>query len=87
MRLVESEVNLLEDETLVGTLQLSKEVSDTVKADIDSAENILRRINDQREVYRACGRKASVLFFVLADLCKIDPMYQFSLDWYLNLFE
>jgi len=87
MRLVESEVNLLEDEQLVGTLQLSKETSDTVKSDIESAENILRRINDQREVYRITGRKASVIFFVLADLCKIDPMYQFSLDWYLKLFE
>jgi hypothetical protein len=46
MRLVESEVNLLEDETLVTTLAKSKDVSETVKSDIDSAENILRRIND-----------------------------------------
>jgi len=87
MRLNNAETSLLEDETLVTTLAKSKDVSETVKSDIDSAENILRRINDQREVYRGTGRKAAVLFFVLADLCKIDPMYQFSLDWYLNLFE
>jgi len=86
MRLVESDGNLLEDETLVKTLGLSKETSDSVKSDIETAENTMRRINDQREVYRACGRKAAVLFFVLSDLSKIDPMYQFSLDWYKDLF-
>ena len=29
---------------------------------------------------------ASILFFVLNDLAKINPMYQFSLDWYKGLF-
>ena len=37
-------------------------------------------------MYRVVGRQASVLYFVLADLNKIDPMYQFSLDWYKLLF-
>ena len=46
----------------------------------------MRRINDQREVFRNCGRKAAALFFVLSDLSKIDPMYQFSLNWYKDLF-
>ena len=39
-----------------------------------------------REQYRRVGAKASVLFFVLNDLNKINPMYQFSLDWYKALF-
>ena len=29
---------------------------------------------------------ASALFFVLNELSKINPMYQFSLDWYKELF-
>jgi dynein heavy chain len=86
-RLVESEVNLLEDVELVNTLGISKETSATVYSDIELAEITMRRINDQREVYRNCGRKAAALFFVLSDLSKIDPMYQFSLSWYKKLFE
>jgi dynein heavy chain len=46
----------------------------------------MKRIDDTRETYRPCGRQASILFFVLNDLNKIDPMYQFSLDWYKKLF-
>jgi len=46
----------------------------------------MKKINDTREIYRSSGRQASILFFVLNDLNKIDPMYQFSLDWYKALF-
>lgn len=84
--MVDSKVNLLEDVELVTTLGISKETSATVYTDIELAESTMRRINDQREVYRNCGRKAAALFFVLSDLSKIDPMYQFSLKWYKELF-
>lgn len=47
----------------------------------------MKRIDETRETYRVCGRVASILFFVLNDLNKIDPMYQFSLNWYKDLFQ
>lgn len=46
----------------------------------------MKRIDDTREGFRACGKRAAVLFFVLNDLAMINPMYQFSLDWYKDLF-
>lgn len=36
--------------------------------------------------YRPCAQRASILFFVLNDMGRIDPMYQFSLDAYIELF-
>ena len=36
--------------------------------------------------YRPCAERASILFFVLNDIGGIDPMYQFSLDSYIELF-
>ena len=47
---------------------------------------MMKRIEDAREHYRSSGRQASILFFVLSDLSKIDPMYQFSLDGYKELY-
>lgn len=38
------------------------------------------------QAYRPCAQRASVLFFVLNDMGRIDPMYQFSLDAYIDLF-
>lgn len=84
--LSESKVNLLEDVELIDNLQNSKETSDNIKQDLAQSEITMKKINDTREMYRSCGKQASILFFVLNDLNKIDPMYQFSLDWYKALF-
>mmetsp|Transcript_20737 Transcript_20737/g.31917 ORF Transcript_20737/g.31917 Transcript_20737/m.31917 type:complete len:752 (-) Transcript_20737:861-3116(-) len=84
--LQESKVNLLEDVELIDTLAISKDTSDDVKQTLEQAEIAMKKIDDTREMYRACGKQSSILFFVLNDLNKIDPMYQFSLDWYKALF-
>ena len=36
--------------------------------------------------YSPCAQRASILFFVMNDMGRIDPMYQFSLDAYIELF-
>ncbi len=36
--------------------------------------------------YRPCAQRASILFFVMNDMGRVDPMYQFSLDAYILLF-
>ena len=84
--LSESKTNILEDVALIDTLQLSKEKSDEIKNSLEASEIMMKKIDDTREIYRECGKQASILFFVLNDLNKIDPMYQFSLDWYKALF-
>lgn len=81
-----SKVSLIEDVELVKTLESSKNTSDEVKQSLESAEQTMKRIDEAREAFRPCGRQASALFFVLSDLNKIDPMYQFSLNWYKKLF-
>lgn len=47
----------------------------------------MKKINETRDTFRECGRIAAALFFVLNDLHKINPMYQFSLNWYRDLFK
>ncbi|KAH3750468.1 hypothetical protein DPMN_184991 [Dreissena polymorpha] len=37
--------------------------------------------------YRPAAERASILFFVLNDMGRIDPMYQFSLDSYIDQFK
>ena len=32
------------------------------------------------------AKHGSVLFFVIQDLANIDPMYQYSLSWFINLY-
>lgn len=77
----------MEDVVLIETLKQSKEKADEVKSTLEQAEIILKKVDDTREQYRHCGRQASILYFVLNDLNKINSMYQFSLDWYKELFD
>lgn len=37
------------------------------------------QINEARENYRPAAERASLLYFILNDLNKINPIYQFSL--------
>jgi len=81
-----SKVSLIEDVELVKTLEKSKSTSDNVQQSLESSEQTMKKIDEAREGFRPCGKQASILFFVLSDLNLIDPMYQFSLKWYKNLF-
>ncbi|XP_066933177.1 dynein axonemal heavy chain 2-like [Clytia hemisphaerica] len=78
--------SLLDDEQLVNTLHTSKITSTEVSEQLETSEQTEIKIDTAREGYRPCAERASILFFVLNDLGRIDPMYQFSLDSYIELF-
>ncbi|CAO2643769.1 Dynein axonemal heavy chain 2 [Lemmus lemmus] len=78
--------SLLDDVQLVNTLQTSKITATEVTEQLETSETTEINIDLAREAYRPCAQRASVLFFVLNDMGRIDPMYQFSLDAYISLF-
>jgi dynein heavy chain len=82
----ETKGSLLDDEQLVNTLQLSKLTSQEVSEKLQISEQNEVKIDAAREGYRPSAERASILFFVLNDMGRIDPMYQFSLDAYIELF-
>ncbi|XP_013412698.1 dynein heavy chain 2, axonemal [Lingula anatina] len=82
----ETKGSLLDDEQLVNTLQTSKTTSQEVTEQLQISELTEVKIDAAREGYRPCAQRASILFFVLNDMGRIDPMYQFSLDAYIELF-
>jgi dynein heavy chain len=79
--------SLLDDEKLVNTLQSSKSISEEVTQQLVVSEQTEKRIDTAREAYRSAAQRASILYFVLNDLSSVDPMYQFSLEAYIELFE
>lgn len=108
-----SEGNILDNEELVQTLQMSKVgqplfgchravalyflsshysctscliphkvTSETIKQRLEEAEATELQINSARERYRLVATRGSILYFVIASLSEIDPMYQFSLKYF-----
>ncbi|XP_055452394.1 dynein axonemal heavy chain 6 [Psammomys obesus] len=81
-----SEGNILDNEELIDTLQDSKITSGAVKARLKEAEATEVMINVAREKYRPVATQGSVMYFVIASLSEIDPMYQYSLKYFKQLF-
>lgn len=40
------------------------------------------KISTAREKYRSVAERGSVMYFVVADMGEVDPMYQFSLKYF-----
>merc|ERR1711871_220890 len=84
--LSESTGSLLDDVELVNTLQQSKVTSEEVTQQLVIAEETEKKIDTARMGYRSAAVRASLAYFVLDDMSRVDPMYQFSLDAYTDLF-
>ena len=84
--LAEATGSLLEDEALVDTLQVSKKTSEDVIHQLKISEETEGRIDATRQGYKPVATRAAILYFVLNDLSSVDPMYQFSLSSYVDLF-
>ncbi|CAB1114177.1 unnamed protein product [Ectocarpus sp. CCAP 1310/34] len=72
--LSESTGSLLDDMNLVNTLQDSKTISEEVTQQLQIAEETAVKIDAAREGYRSAAIRASVAYFVLDDLSRVDPM-------------
>jgi dynein heavy chain len=84
--LSESKGSLLDDVGLVNTLQQSKITSEEVTQQLVVAEETEKKIDISRMAFRSAAVRASLAFFVLDDMSRVDSMYQFSLDAYVELF-
>ena len=53
---------------------------------LKEAETTEQQISAAREKYRVIATRGSVMYFVVAGLAEVDPMYQFSLKYFKQLF-
>ncbi|XP_063744092.1 dynein axonemal heavy chain 7 [Eleginops maclovinus] len=81
-----SEGNILEDETAVKILSCSKVLANEISEKQAVAEVTEQKIDETRMGYTPIAVHSAILFFSIADLANIEPMYQYSLTWFINLF-
>ncbi|KAI8731251.1 dynein heavy chain 6, axonemal isoform X3, partial [Biomphalaria glabrata] len=84
--LFESEGNILDNEELINTLNDSKVTSTVIKQRLAESETTEEKISVAREKYRCVAERGSVMYFVVSDMGEVDPMYQFSLKYFKQLF-
>jgi dynein heavy chain len=84
--LANSKGNILDDQELIDTLAASKVTSEETNIAMADAEKTQNEIKGIREKYRCVATRGSVIYFVIASLALVDPMYQYSLQFYAGLF-
>lgn len=78
--------NILENENAITILSSSKKLSEEISEKQEVAEKTQIEIDDTRNGYTPVASHGSILFFCISDMANIDPMYQYSLNWFINLF-
>jgi dynein heavy chain len=80
------EGNILDDTEIIGTLDQSKITKMDIDEKLKEAAVTEVEIDRAREELRPVAFRASTLFFCVNDMFQIDPMYQYSLVWFVLLF-
>ncbi|XP_038392820.1 dynein heavy chain 9, axonemal [Canis lupus familiaris] len=86
-RLSSASGNFLGDTVLVENLETTKQTAAEVEKKVQEAKVTEVKINEAREHYRPAAARASLLYFIMNDLSKIHPMYQFSLKAFSIVFQ
>uniref|UniRef100_A0A6I8PID9 Dynein axonemal heavy chain 3 n=1 Tax=Ornithorhynchus anatinus TaxID=9258 RepID=A0A6I8PID9_ORNAN len=84
--LSKSQGNILEDETAIKILSSSKMLSEVISEKQKIASMTEVEIDATRLGYKPVAIHSSTIFFCISDLANIEPMYQYSLMWFINLY-
>uniref|UniRef100_A0A3B5R7T6 Dynein axonemal heavy chain 3 n=1 Tax=Xiphophorus maculatus TaxID=8083 RepID=A0A3B5R7T6_XIPMA len=82
-----SKGNILEDETAIKILSSSKILSEEISEKQKVASITEKEIDNTRMGYRPVAEHSSILFFCISEMANIEPMYQYSLIWFINLYQ
>jgi dynein heavy chain len=79
--------NILDDERLIDTLNTSKKESAEAANELVSIREKKSNYQKKSMGYKDIGFRVSNLFFCVMDMSNVEPMYQFSLEWFIELFK
>lgn len=84
--LSDSAGDILEDETAIKMLDDSKAVAVDIKTKQEESIVTEKKLEEFRESYKHVATHSATIYYSITDLPNLDPMYQFSLTWYVNLY-
>ncbi|EAR99019.2 dynein heavy chain 7, axonemal protein (macronuclear) [Tetrahymena thermophila SB210] len=78
---------MLDDEQLIISLKQSKQFAEDVQQRIKESRFTEEKIRNARFNFEQTAELASNIFFTIQKLHKLNPMYQFSLEFFIKVFK
>lgn len=82
----DSDNTILDNHSLIETLRSSKEKNQEFALELKKNESTQEEIRTKQSLYRPVAHHVAQLFFTVQDLSNIEPVYQYSLNSYKNIF-
>lgn len=77
---------LIETSDMIEMLKESKTTSERIQKESTESEKSTEEINRKRDSFRSIAVRGSILYFVIDEVGRIDPMYKYSLQYIKKLF-
>eukprot|EP00960_Hanusia_phi_P069522 767109-Hanusia_phi.AAC.3 len=86
-RLANCEGSLLNDEDIIDVLNITKKTSGEVTEKLKNAGEAEERIRAACEEYRPIAARGSIIYFLIAEMSVVNPMYNTSLAQFIQVFQ
>lgn len=83
----ESTGNILDDDKVIDTLETLKREAGEITRKVEETDLVMREVEQVTAEYLPLAQACSSVFFVLEQLNLINHFYQFSLRFFLDIFE
>lgn len=84
-RLASSHGDILEDSSLVESLESTKRIASTVAAEVAKAKETEAMLATTRELYRSVASRGALLYFFTESLSVLDRVYWFSMANFMEV--
>jgi dynein heavy chain 1 len=83
----ESSGNILDDDKVIDTLETLKREAAEITRKVEETEDVAREVEQVTSEYTPLAQACSAIFFVLEGLSQVNHFYQFSLRFFLDIFD
>ncbi|KAF9438119.1 hypothetical protein BGZ76_009650 [Entomortierella beljakovae] len=82
----ESKGNILDDDKVIETLETLKREAADVTRKVEETEGVMQEVEQTTAIYTPLAHSCSSIFFIMEQLNRIHHFYQFSLDFFSDIF-
>ncbi|CAO1616035.1 unnamed protein product [Sympodiomycopsis kandeliae] len=83
----ESQGNILDDDKVIDTLETLKAEAAEVTTKVEETESVMDEVEQVTSQYIPLAKACSALYFILDQLSLVSHFYQFSLRFFLDIFD